>query len=83
MVAISILAILGFLALVTDVGQFYLVRNRLQAAADSAALAGAQDLAQDKSRTIAAATANDYADRNVATTTRRPLRLTIRTWSCG
>lgn len=68
MVAIAMLAMLGFLALVTDVGQFYLVRNRLQAAADSAALAGAQDLAQQKSQTVAAATANDYADRNVATT---------------
>ncbi|MDP1808144.1 MAG: pilus assembly protein TadG-related protein [Actinomycetota bacterium] len=67
LVAIAIVAILGFLALVTDVGQFYLVRNRIQAAADSAALAGAQDLAQKKSQTVAAATAHVYADRNVTT----------------
>lgn len=66
MVAIAIVAIFGFLALVTDVGQFYLTRSRLQAAADSAALAGAQDLAQKKSQTVARATAIDYANRNVS-----------------
>jgi len=68
LVAIALVAIFGFLALVTDVGQLYLTRSRLQAAADSAALAGAQDLAQSKGQTVARATASDYANRNIAST---------------
>lgn len=66
LVAVGIVVLLGFLALVTDVGQFYLTRNRLQAAADSAALAAAQDLAEGKSEAMARETADDYADRNLA-----------------
>ena len=68
LVAVAIVAIFGFLALVTDVGQFYLTRNRLQAGADSSALAAAQDLAQNKGQTVARTTANDYADRNITST---------------
>lgn len=55
----------GFLALVADVGQFYLVRSRLQTAADSAVLAAAQDLAEGLSETVARGTAEDYVDRNI------------------
>lgn len=63
--ALVIVVLVGFLALVTDVGQFYLVRNRLQAAADSATLAAAQDIVNNKGTSITRATAQDYVDRNV------------------
>ena len=39
--AVSLVAILGFLALAIDVGMLMLARNELQNAADAAALAGA------------------------------------------
>lgn len=39
--AVSLLALLGFAALAIDVGHLFVVRNELQNAADSAALAGA------------------------------------------
>ena len=59
------IVVLGFMALVADVGQFYLVRSRLQSAADSAALAGAQDIADKETEATARGRAENYADRNI------------------
>ncbi len=47
LVAVSLVVILGFTALTIDLGRLYLVRTELQAAADSAALAGASAFAND------------------------------------
>lgn len=63
-VAIAMVALIAVVALVVDIGQFYLVRSRLQAAADSAVLAAAQDLAEQRSRETAMDTAESYADDN-------------------
>lgn len=46
MLAASLVALFGFLALVIDLGRTYLVRTELQNAADAAALAGAKELDQ-------------------------------------
>lgn len=63
--AVTMIVVLGFMALVADVGQFYLVRSRLQSAADSAALAGAQDIADKEGETTARSSAENYVDRNI------------------
>ena len=57
-----ITALLGIAAFVLDVGSWYRTHRDLQAAADAAALAGAQALPQDPSR--AAALAAQYAQKN-------------------
>ncbi|MGB4359799.1 MAG: Tad domain-containing protein [Rhodoferax sp.] len=44
--ALSLLLLMGFMALVFDLGRTYVVRTELQNAADAAALAGAKDLNQ-------------------------------------
>ena len=44
--AVGLIAIIGFIALAVDVGNMRLVRRQLQAAADSAALAGALEIKQ-------------------------------------
>lgn len=44
--ALSLLVLIGFMALVFDLGRTYVVRTELQNAADAAALAGAKDLNQ-------------------------------------
>lgn len=68
MVAILMVALLGFVAVVIDVGAMYSERRQLQNGADAAALAIAQDCAKGKpacgvpvntARTYAAANAND------------------------
>lgn len=43
-VALTLVALVGFSALIVDVGHLYLARSELQNAADAAALAGAQSL---------------------------------------
>ena len=43
---LSIAILIGFLALVVDLGRTYVVRTELQNAADAAALAGARELNQ-------------------------------------
>jgi hypothetical protein len=43
-VALALLALLGFAALAVDLGYLYIIKGELQNAADSGALAGAQDL---------------------------------------
>ncbi|MDD2903180.1 MAG: pilus assembly protein TadG-related protein, partial [Syntrophales bacterium] len=47
-VALGLMAFVGFLALGIDLGQLYVVKNDLQNAADGAALAAAKKLIQDK-----------------------------------
>jgi Flp pilus assembly protein TadG len=63
LVAVTMVVLLGFASLVIDIGNLYRVRGQLQNAADSAALAGAQELdhtqdgidrARDKAREYAA-----------------------------
>jgi hypothetical protein len=54
--------LLGFLAIVTDVGFFLHRRERVQNIADAAALAGAQELPQDTD--LAEDVARTWADRN-------------------
>lgn len=62
-IAITMVVLLGMTALVTDVGALALNRNRLQAAADSAALAGAQELPVDTG--LARSVAEDYLKKNL------------------
>lgn len=52
--AFSLLLLMGFMALVFDLGRTYVVRTELQNAADAAALAGAKDLNQKLSGVIKA-----------------------------
>lgn len=61
MTAILMTVLLGFCALVVDIGSVSLERSRLQNAVDSAALAAAQDL---PSTAAAAAVAADYLESN-------------------
>lgn len=64
-VAVMLVAFLGFAALVVDVGHWYNVRRQLQSAADAAAIAGAMDLAKGESNATIWATVEEYAGRNV------------------
>ncbi|MGQ9824606.1 MAG: pilus assembly protein TadG-related protein [Desulfotomaculales bacterium] len=68
LVAVAMLCLLGFGALVTDVGLYTLTRQQLVNAADAAALAGAAELSPAGSGEEAAAlqTARDYAVKNGA-----------------
>ncbi len=61
MTAIMMTVLLGFCALVVDIGGVSLERSRLQSAVDSAALAAAQDLPDTSA---ASATASDYLVSN-------------------
>jgi hypothetical protein len=61
-VALSITAMLGFGALVVDVGNLYLNKARLSNMADAAALAGVQDLPGDPQSAVASA--YSYAAQN-------------------
>ncbi len=62
LVALALTALLGFCAIVTDVGLMYAQKAHLQNSVDSAALAGVQELPDNP--TLAAQTASDYASRN-------------------
>lgn len=69
MTAIIIAVLIGFAALGTDIGYIYTVRNQLQNAADSAAMAGAAYLyLSDRTQAVTQATAAaiDYASKNKA-----------------
>jgi hypothetical protein len=57
-----LIVLLGLAAMVVDVGSWYAADRRAQAAADAAALAGAQALPDDA--TQAGALAGEYADKN-------------------
>src|SRR5215217_7847601 len=59
---LALVALLGMCALVLDVGNWFRTKRRLQATADAAALAGAQQLPQNPS--AAQAMALDYANKN-------------------
>ena len=61
MVVLMLTVLLGFAALVVDVGNLYIVKSQLQNASDAAALAGAQDLG---TTVDAEATAKNYAEVN-------------------
>ena len=62
---LSLAILIGFLALVVDLGRTYVVRTELQNAADAAALAGAKDLNQTSAGvTSAVATAIAMAAQN-------------------
>jgi hypothetical protein len=59
-----ITALVGMAALVLDAGSWFRAHRELQATADAAALAGAQELPSDAAQ--ANALANQYADKNTA-----------------
>jgi len=61
-VAITIIALVGMLAYVIDVGSMYETRRNAQTAADSAALAGAQELPENPAK--AKAKAIEYAQEH-------------------
>ena len=58
--ALSMVSIVGFTGLAVDVGNVYYAQAKLQAAADAAALAGAQDINNGSGGT-AISTANSYS----------------------
>jgi len=62
LVAVAMVALLGCLALVADVGMIYLKRQQLQGALDSGALAGIQRILAGEE--AAEATAREYVGRN-------------------
>jgi Flp pilus assembly pilin Flp len=62
--AIVFLVIVGVAALAVDVGYWYTAKRQLQSAADAAALAGCNELAQAAGDTAVRNTAADYAARN-------------------
>lgn len=62
LVAAALFVLMGFVAIVADIGLLYLARTRLANAADAAALAGAQELPVDPLR--ATAVAEEYAGNN-------------------
>jgi hypothetical protein len=73
-VAISMVALLGFTALVIDGGRLYSEKSNLQNAVDAAALAGAQGLKVSEARAIA--NAKEVAQKNGYTITEDNLTLT-------
>ncbi|MFC2159365.1 pilus assembly protein TadG-related protein [Actinomycetota bacterium] len=66
-VAICLVCFVGMVALVVDVGSIYQERRHVQTVADSAALAGAQDLPENRNKAIQ--TAIEYAGLNGVTIT--------------
>jgi len=63
-VVLSLTVLLGFCAIVTDVGLLYVHKSRLQNSVDAASLAGVQELPNNPS--LAEHSAQDYATRNGA-----------------
>src|SRR5688572_12201323 len=64
MFALLLVGLVGFIALAIDLGAVYSKRQELQNAADSAALAAAQECATTGDCSGASAVATDYAERN-------------------
>lgn len=64
MFALIFIALVGFSALAVDVGYWYASKRQLQTAADTAAMAGCQELAHKQSNAKIWATVQDYAGRN-------------------
>ena len=80
MAALALPLMLGFVALVVDVGNLYFNRTQLSAASDAAVFAASQELPQNRAQ--ADAVARDYAGRNgkiadVVTVTISPNNRTI------
>jgi Flp pilus assembly protein TadG len=74
--ALLLPVLLGFIALVVDLGHGWLTRGQLQNAADSAALAGARDLnGMATQYTLARASAQYYAAQHLANNTAVGLNL--------
>jgi len=61
MVAMSMVVLLGFMGLAFDCSYFYLVKRRMQTAADAGASAGAQELLRANSAAVTTAARNDTA----------------------
>lgn len=72
-VAVALVALIGFTALVVDIGSLYEDRRRLQTAADAGALAGVQDL--PSSPTKAKASAAVFSDRNYGRTSAKVIEI--------
>lgn len=70
--ALVMVVMIGIAALAVDVGYWFAVKRQLQSAADSAALAGCQDLAHGESNQVIWGTVEDYAARNFG----RPITFT-------
>jgi uncharacterized membrane protein len=70
LLALALTVLLGFAALVVDIGLSWAVRAEAQTAADAAALAGAARLADGPAATVAAV--RHYLDANVAGLADRP-----------
>jgi len=60
----ALAALMGLVALVTDVGLAYVARRDIQNAVDSAVLAGAARLAEGAPPSVAAAEAQEWANKN-------------------
>lgn len=83
-VALSLMVLLGFAALVIDVGNFWRVRGELQNAADAAALAGVRDLnGQSSQFTLARLSAQRIAALHAADSTRVSLDLNLSNTASG
>lgn len=63
-VAAMIASLIGVLAIVADVGMLYQQRRQLQTAVDSAALAGAMEVAEGRGATAAQTVAQSYVQQN-------------------
>ncbi len=63
-VALISVVVIGFSAIVIDVGYLYEVRRQLQSAADAAALAGAHELILGNSETEILSVSENYAKKN-------------------
>src|ERR1051326_2951482 len=66
-VAGSLIIFCGFVGLATDVGMLYFNKGRMQAAADSAALAGAQEVLRGNSSSITSAAQTEAAANGYTT----------------
>ena len=64
MVAVSLMVLIGFSAIVVDYGVLWVSRNQAQAAADAAALAGAGAIAGSATSTHTRASANAFAKQS-------------------
>jgi len=61
---VTLMVLIGFLALAVDMGNAYVERRRMQNAADAAALAGAREICLGQSEATVRAAATDYLVRN-------------------
>ena len=64
LVALMLVVLVGFAAIVIDIGHLYENRRQMQSAADAAALAGAHELIVGADQATVLNTANEYAHRN-------------------